>query len=430
MRASFPWLELHALEPIEGYLWLLPVVFILGPGMLALQGFYAPTRSGPRRSRWLIIFRSCTVTVVALILFLFFLRLQLARSVVVMVGLLGGTLVYLRDAAVRWADARDFVQAQLRRRALWVGVPTQNDRLRSALTPDETAAMESVGEFDPASQTIGHFVGLLHQHAVNIVILNLAGIGPERTRALLDACGREGIEVLIRPGLGPLAAPRLALDHFGGEAVFYYHAQGPNRGQVALKQVFDYTAAAALLILLSPFLVLVATVIRLTSPGPILYRQLRSGLNGSTFVLLKFRSMTVDADARKSDLESQNEMRGPVFKMSADPRVTPIGKMLRRHSIDELPQLWNILRGEMSLVGPRPLPVEEVRRFDDNTHRRRLSVKPGLTCLWQTQGRNDIPDFADWVRLDLEYIDRWSLWLDCKILLATIPVAFLGRGAR
>jgi lipopolysaccharide/colanic/teichoic acid biosynthesis glycosyltransferase len=146
--------------------------------------------------------------------------------------------------------------------------------------------------------------------------------------------------------------------------------------------------------------------------------------------MLKFRSMVTDADQRKHELEALNEMSGPVFKLSNDPRVTPIGRFLRRFSVDELPQLWNVLRGEMSLVGPRPLPVDEVRRFDDLAHRRRLSVRPGLTCLWQISGRNDVKDFKDWVRLDLEYIDNWSFWLDLKILLRTIPIVFTGTGAR
>ncbi|MEO6875011.1 MAG: sugar transferase, partial [Opitutaceae bacterium] len=170
--------------------------------------------------------------------------------------------------------------------------------------------------------------------------------------------------------------------------------------------------------------------VKLTSPGPAIYRQIRAGLNGRPFPMLKFRSMTSHAESQQAELAARNEMRGPVFKVANDPRVTPLGRFLRRHSLDELPQLWNVLRGEMSLVGPRPLPVEEVIRFDNDTDRRRLSVKPGLTCLWQISGRNDIADFADWVRLDLAYIDQWSLWLDFKILLATIPAALFGRGAR
>jgi lipopolysaccharide/colanic/teichoic acid biosynthesis glycosyltransferase len=147
-------------------------------------------------------------------------------------------------------------------------------------------------------------------------------------------------------------------------------------------------------------------------------------------MMLKFRSMVTNAEQQKHELEVLNEMSGPVFKVTNDPRITAVGRVLRKFSIDEFPQLLNVLRAEMSLVGPRPLPLDEVRRFDDLAHRRRLSVKPGITCLWQVSGRNNVTDFRDWVRLDLEYIDNWSLWLDLKILARTIPVVLLGTGAK
>ena len=161
-----------------------------------------------------------------------------------------------------------------------------------------------------------------------------------------------------------------------------------------------------------------------------LFRQQRSGINGRPFTLYKFRTMVTNAEQLKHELAAMNEMNGPVFKVSNDPRVTPIGKFLRKYSLDELPQLFNVLRGEMSLVGPRPLPVDEVKRFNDLAHRRRLSVKPGLTCLWQISGRNNVSDFKEWVRLDLEYIDNWSLWLDLKILWRTLPAVLAGTGAK
>jgi len=161
----------------------------------------------------------------------------------------------------------------------------------------------------------------------------------------------------------------------------------------------------------------------------------RGGAGGSIVMpsldaISEFRTMTSNAEQLKHELAAMNEMSGPVFKVTNDPRVTPVGKFLRKWSLDELPQLINVLRGEMSLVGPRPLPVDEVRRFSDLAHRRRLSVKPGLTCLWQVKGRNQISDFKEWVRLDLEYIDNWSLWLDLQILLRTIPAVLRGTGAK
>lgn len=430
LRARFPWLDLPALDPIGEYLWLLPVVALLGPWVLTSQGLYAPPRPTTRLGAFFTILRGCTLTVVGLILFLFIVREQLARSVIMLVGGIGGTLVYVRHELTSWLDARAFAQAELRRRVLWVGNREENQRLRDALTRLERAAIEEVGEFDPAAQPAAEFVRLLHEQAVNVVILNLAGI--ERTQAsrILQACSHEGVEVVVRPGLLALPSPRVTVDQFGGEAVFFFRAQAASPRLLALKQALDYLLGALLLALLAPLLGLIALVIRLSSPGPAFYRQTRAGLNGRPFAMFKFRSMSVDAEQRQADLAARNEMRGPVFKVSDDPRVTRVGRFLRRHSLDELPQLWNVVRGEMSLVGPRPLPVEEVRRFDDDTHRRRLSVKPGLTCLWQISGRNDIADFADWVRLDLTYIDNWSLWLDCKILLATVPVALFGRGGR
>jgi lipopolysaccharide/colanic/teichoic acid biosynthesis glycosyltransferase len=162
----------------------------------------------------------------------------------------------------------------------------------------------------------------------------------------------------------------------------------------------------------------------------VLFRQQRAGLNGRPFTMLKFRSMSTDAEQRKQELAVLNEMSGPVFKVTNDPRITPIGRFLRKWSLDEWPQFVNVLRGEMSLVGPRPLPVDEVARFDDPAHRRRLSVKPGLTCLWQVSGRNEVRDFKDWVRLDLEYIDNWSFWLDLKILCRTVLAVLAGTGAK
>jgi len=171
-----------------------------------------------------------------------------------------------------------------------------------------------------------------------------------------------------------------------------------------------------------------AIAIKLTSPGPAFFEQERCGLNGRVFTMYKLRSMVNNAEQSRLELEALNEMDGPVFKLSRDPRRTPVGKLLRKFSIDEFPQLYNVLRGDMSLVGPRPPLPQEVARYE-RWQRRRLSMKPGITCLWQISGRNEI-SFHEWMKLDLTYIDNWSLLLDLKILLKTVPVVLLGRGAR
>jgi len=195
-----------------------------------------------------------------------------------------------------------------------------------------------------------------------------------------------------------------------------------------LKRVFDFFLSLTLIIILSPVFLLTALLIKYTSPGPVFFFQERIGLNKRRFRILKFRTMFADAEKGMAELEHLNEATGPVFKIRNDPRITPIGKFLRKTSIDELPQLFNVLVGDMSLVGPRPLPVRDYRGFDKDWHRRRFSVRPGITCLWQINGRSNI-SFDKWMELDMQYIDNWSFWLDLKILLETIPAVLKGSGA-
>jgi exopolysaccharide biosynthesis polyprenyl glycosylphosphotransferase len=198
-------------------------------------------------------------------------------------------------------------------------------------------------------------------------------------------------------------------------------------GQLLLKEFLDFCGAAILLLLLSPLFLVIAVAIKMTSPGPLFYRWKVSGLNGREFTGYKFRTMVVNADELKPALLAQNERTGPVFKMTRDPRITPVGRVLRKFSLDELPQVWSVLKGDMSLVGPRPPLQTETERFA-YWQRRKLSVKPGVTGLWQVNGRGSVQDFNEWVQMDLEYIDNWSLWLDLKLLLKTIPAILRGTG--
>ena len=197
---------------------------------------------------------------------------------------------------------------------------------------------------------------------------------------------------------------------------------------VVFKRLFDICFSAALLVILSPLLCIAALLIKLSSNGPVLFTQERVGLNKRRFRIYKFRTMVPDAEKMMAQLETLNEVSGPVFKIKHDPRTIPIGNWLRKTSIDELPQLFNVLKGDMSLVGPRPLPLRDYQGFGEDWQRRRFCVRPGITCLWQVQGRSSI-GFDQWMKLDMQYLDEWSLWLDLKILAQTIPAVFKGSGA-
>lgn len=199
------------------------------------------------------------------------------------------------------------------------------------------------------------------------------------------------------------------------------------RVSVLEKRCIDLTLGGLLLVVLFPVFLVIGFLVKLTSPGPIFYRWRVVGKDGKPFGSYKFRSMYQDADQRKAELQLKNEMSGPVFKLKNDPRITRLGTWLRKYSLDELPQLWSVLKGDMSLVGPRPPLQAEFERFTD-WQKKKLQVKPGITGLWQISGRNDIRDFDDWVRMDLEYVRNWSLWMDFKILLRTIPVVIFGGG--
>lgn len=211
------------------------------------------------------------------------------------------------------------------------------------------------------------------------------------------------------------------------DGYLHYVTHEPRPYQRALKRLFDLGSAAAALIALSPLLLAIAALVKLTSKGPVFFLQRRAGLRGRPFNMIKFRTMVVNAEQLRAQLEKANEQTGPVFKMKHDPRITSVGRFLRKHSLDELPQLFNVLRGDMSVVGPRPPLPSEVEKYE-GWQRRRLSVRPGLTCIWQVSGRNQI-SFKDWMVLDMRYIDNWSFGEDVNLILKTFPVVLTGRGA-
>ena len=251
---------------------------------------------------------------------------------------------------------------------------------------------------------------------------------PEQVREQLAACEEVGVTASFSVDLVQLgqAAPRV-MSKYDHSFVTFEIAPKPVDA-LAIKYGLDPILAAIAIVLLSPLLIAISAAVGITMGRPVLFSQARGGLFGRPFRMFKFRTMRAGAEAERDTLASLNEMSGPVFKITRDPRVTPIGNFLRRTSLDELPQLFNVLSGAMSLVGPRPLPVQEQAQIH-GWQRRRLSMKPGITCFWQVGGRNEV-DFVDWMLLDLKYIDEWSLWLDLQLLLKTVPVVLLRRGAR
>jgi exopolysaccharide biosynthesis polyprenyl glycosylphosphotransferase len=276
--------------------------------------------------------------------------------------------------------------------------------------------------------TVSQLARVLEEHVLDEIVF---AVPRERLSAMEDAiltCQEQGVSVRISLDVLRVGHARMSVGEIAGLPMLALTRTPSDKLALAAKRAFDVLVSAAVLVVLSPLLIGVAIAIRVDSRGPIFFRQRRVGLSGRTFDILKFRSMYVDAEERLEALRAHNEMSGPVFKMTNDPRVTPVGRFIRRMSLDEFPQFWNVLHGDMSVVGPRPPLPSEVRQYK-RWQRRRLSVKPGITCIWQISGRNDI-DFERWMELDLEYIDRWSLWGDIQICLKTIPAVLGARGVR
>jgi exopolysaccharide biosynthesis polyprenyl glycosylphosphotransferase len=252
----------------------------------------------------------------------------------------------------------------------------------------------------------------MHEEASNVAVL----------------CEEQGILIRFASTLFDLKLARNRVEQIEGDSLITHYTGSLEGWPVVIKRVIDIVGSAVLLLFLSPILLFAALLIKLTSPGPIMFVQQRLGVGKRHFGIFKFRTMVVDAEKRMKEIEHLNEVTGPVFKIKNDPRITPIGKFLRKTSIDELPQLLNVFKGDMSLVGPRPLPIRDYEGFSEDWQRRRFSVRPGITCLWQIGGRSSI-SFEKWMELDLQYIDKWSLWLDLEILLKTIPAVLRGSGA-
>ncbi|PYT75506.1 MAG: sugar transferase, partial [Acidobacteria bacterium] len=273
------------------------------------------------------------------------------------------------------------------------------------------------------------FPSFLRESVVDEVVLALPikSSYSEASR-IATLCWEQGITTRFLSDLFDLKMTHARARSLDYESLVTIHVGTPEGQPMSLKRLLDVLVSLSCIICFAPILLITAILIKLTSPGPVFFAQRRLGLNKRVFSVYKFRTMVEGAEKKQAELERLNEVTGPVFKITNDPRITTIGRFLRKTSIDELPQLFNVLKGHMSLVGPRPLPLRDCRGFEKDWHRRRFSVRPGITCLWQISGRSSV-HFERWMELDMEYIDRWSIWLDLKILFQTIPAVLKGSGA-
>lgn len=418
------------IEPFSEFIWLFLVIVPGAPLILDAVQFYSRPLHGPRRDAYYILAKGCFLVTLGLVVVMFVFKMQLARLVIGLYGWVSFFVMMAGEEISRAVYRSRYGQSQIKRRFVIVGTAEDISQLNADFRLQDLDGVEIVAQVDLHNGGVKELVAQLHEKTPNGVVLAAKHTYFGEIEAAIQACELEGVEVWLLADFFQTQISQTNLDELQGRPVLVFRSAPAESWALFVKGAMDTVLAGIALIVLTPFLLAVALVIRFTSKGPIFFKQARCGLNGQPFMMYKFRSMVTDAEQRKHELAKFNEMDGPVFKITDDPRITPVGKWLRKYSIDELPQLYNVFKGDMSLVGPRPLPVDEVKRFDDVSHRRRLSVKPGLTCLWQIQGRSNVTNFKEWVRLDLEYIDNWSLWLDLKILLMTVPVVLKGSGAK
>ncbi len=370
-------------------------------------------------------FRQCAVGGIAVLLIEYMLRLDLSR------GFLGLFVVYSWILLSLFRLNLTPIAGMIRKRfgALhYVAVAGRGEnaaRLTALLEESSRYGIRLAAQLSdrPSVEEIGE---LLRQQVIDEIIFAVRSDQLAELEEIFLLCDEEGVRTRVALDFFPHVNSQVYLDRLGPAPLLTFSAAPHDELQLLAKRALDLLLAGASLLLIAPLMALIAIAIRMTSPGPAIFRQTRCGLNGRQFVFYKFRSMCEDAEQQKAELQHLNQ-KTTAFKIANDPRLTSVGKFLRKFSIDEWPQLWNVLRGDMSLVGPRPAVPEEVEQYK-RWQRRRLRMRPGLTCLWAVNGRDSL-DFDTWMKLDMEYIDTWSLALDWKIMLRTIPQVVTGKGA-
>jgi exopolysaccharide biosynthesis polyprenyl glycosylphosphotransferase len=418
------------IAPFRYYKWLYLVILPLYPFLLDVNGFYSRAHTLRRRNTVWILAKSCAICTLAVMAAMYFFRLQmLSRGVVALFAVFSIIALFAKD---------QIFQALMRHRArtgkevtdvILVGSEERNAEFAALLEEHPEWSLRVTAKLDPNGNLLKELPVLLHNYPVGCVVFNVSQTAFSEIEKAILVCEVEGVEAWLVADFVKTSIARASVDDFYGKPLLIFSTTPEISWQLVCKRLIDIVGGILALAIFGPLIMLpAAMIIKFTSPGPILFRQKRSGLHGRLFTMYKFRSMVTNAEMLRAELEAFNEMSGPVFKMEEDPRITPFGRFLRKTSIDELPQLWNVLAGDMSLVGPRPPIPREVQHYDP-WHRRRLSMKPGLTGIWQISGRNRI-SFEQWMKLDMQYIDNWSLWLDFKILARTIPAVLMGLGAK
>ena len=436
------------LYPLTAYLPLLPLALVIWGVLLLLSGRYRSHRTVPLLDESWAVLRVCASGTILFTLALYLLRIdvrllgndQISRAWVLLFGIFASLLLLCEKLCLRISSRYVRSRGFNYRTVLIVGTNAAalkiadsihghrfwGYRILGFIVNGHTPAQPWPGRY-PILGEIKHIPHIIENNIVDDVIFAVNRRDLDRLEDLFLSLQEQGIRTRFAVNLFPHTQARAELEELDGIPLLSFATGPTSQLRLMAKRVMDIALSSLLLLLGLPVVVAIATLIKVSSQGSVLFRQTRCGLNGRIFTLYKFRTMVEGAELRRSDIEHLNEMNGPVFKLKSDPRVTWLGRFLRRFSLDELPQFWNVLRGDMSLVGPRPPIPEEVARYQ-RWQRRRLSMKPGLTCLWQVSGRNQI-DFDRWMQLDLEYIDSWSPMLDFKILLKTIPAVLSGRGA-
>jgi len=426
------WPEDVKIPEFKDFLWLLYITVPFTPLVLELNGYYnnllqkTVIQSIKQYAKALVLIGvligGCVV----------FLRWGAqSRGVLVLLVFVGGGMLLIKEFLIKKYIRAKVNSGNWHEDVLLVGDVDGIKDYKSKIEKLASTGVRIVEEVDLQNSDSGTVRKLLHKHSVQRVFLAAKNVSFEKVQAAVTECEVEGVEVWLPADFIKTTVARPSLDAFEGNLMMVFRSAPEATWAIFVKRLIDQVFASIILIATLPLWVFAIIGIKLNSPsGPVFFIQNRGGKNGKPFKMYKFRTMVIDAEERKKDLIDLNEMSGPVFKIESDPRIFRFGALLRKWSIDELPQLINVIFGKMSLVGPRPLPVEEVSAIRESAHRRRLSVKPGITCLWQISGRNEINDFDDWVKLDLEYIDNWSLYLDIKILFKTVPAVLFSKGAK